>query len=220
MEMALSAAARVVHVLLEWSIWLLVLLTRLTSRVRAGRRDAAIDVAAVRECGGMPHLAAVVPNGQADLESVAFLCALMLASRAEWVTLYQKRGSLEKDSLELRSRIERRWGVAPGSRLHVICETESSLGLVAGVRSVVRDVCEGTLSLDAVNAGEISRRLSYQCPDASLVMCFDGPRRNGFLPWNIRVSTFVDGGDLDLLRLRDFVAMLNRFAKVEQRFGV
>ncbi len=219
METVLSVAARVVHVLLEWSICLLVLLTRLGRKMRAGRRDASIDVAAVRACGAMPHLAAVVPNGQADLDSIAFLCALMLASRAEWVTVYQKRGSLEKEAAELRRRIEGQWGVPASSRLHIISEKESAQGLVSGVQSVVRDVCEGKLAVDAVNVGEISRHLPYQCPDASLVLCFDGPRRNSFLPWNIRVSTFANGGDLDLLRQRDFVSMLNRYAKVEQRFG-
>ncbi len=213
-----ATLAWLIHVALHLAISLLVLLTRQWNKWRAGPREAAIDAAAIAACGNMAHLAAVLPNGEVDMGDAMFLCRLMLASGAEWISLYQEKGRLVERAGEL-TRLLASEGTAV-DRLHVISDAESSEGFVRGaVQAVVRDVCSGKLSEAEIDARTISARLPLQCPDASLVLCFDGPRRNGFLPWNIRVTTFVDAGDVHLLRERHFVEMLREFAKVEQRFG-
>jgi hypothetical protein len=213
-----ASLAWLIHVVLDWVISLLVLVTRQWEVWRAGPREASFDAAAIAACGGMPHLAAVLPNGEVDIEDAAFLSRLMLASGAEWVTLYQEKGRLSERADELKRLLVRQGSAV--DRLHTISDAEGSEGFVAGaVQGAVRDVCSGRLSEADIDANAISAHLPLRCPDASLVLCFDGPRRNGFLPWNIRVTTFVDAGDLHLLRSRNFVEILREFAKVQQRFG-
>ncbi len=102
----------------------------------------------------------------------------------------------------------------------LLSEAEAGDDLVLGaVRTLARDVADHTLSIDQINAERLSARLSVQMPEPQLVLCFDGPSRNAFMPWHIRVTEFFDCGALCDLRFPQFAAYLARFARVEQRYG-
>lgn len=91
--------------------------------------------------------------------------------------------------------------------------------VLGAVKSLAAQVKDGNLRLEDISAAHISKALRFQGPDPQLVLCFDGPTRNGFMPWHIRVTEFFDCGDLCDFRFSNFVSFLEKFARVEQRYG-
>lgn len=238
MGVVLDATSWLIHVLLEAVLCLLVWaatvwrIVRRVFRLCAPRKE--IDAAAVRAASSqIRHVAAVLPNDKVSVEDVALLCQLLLASSAEWITVYQEHGNLKRCQQEIRSKL---LGVSV-ARLHYLDESDSAGGLLRAVEDV------GSLPADLITAKEISSRLPVQCPDVDLALCFDGPRRNGLfrfflfvccffglfvahflvfqglLPWNIRLTTFIECEPLNLFTCESFLDKLAQFRQVQQRHG-
>lgn len=105
--------------------------------------------------------------------------------------------------------------------LQFITEAQCGHDFVHGaVREISQYVADGKMQVDGITREEISKRLLVQTSDPEMVLCFDGPKRNGFLPWNIRLTEFLEAGRVGDFRLHNFVALVRKWAKVEQRYGV
>ena len=205
--------------------------------------DAA-EIAAAVGPGRPQHLAAVLPRGELDAESVAYLCALMVAAAGEAVTIHQEAGNLEALAPELERLLEgtyrvpaelltygpnqqerrRRIRAAAGAErlvtVRLISERQCGTDFVEGaVASLARDCAAGKLAVDEIDRSEVTSRLAVSIADPELVLCFDGPTRNGFLPWSIRFTEFVLMPPLSQLRLDAFGAALRRWAGIKQRYG-
>jgi hypothetical protein len=188
------------------------------------------------------HIGAILENGTIDPFYVAHLASLMINSASEAVTIFQEKGTLaaEIDAIvqllqtefsvsfssvcvEVKSAEKEQVVNKTGGRkvlLQFLTEKQSERDFVEGaVRGIVSDVQKGKLSEKNIDREEISRRLFVQTPDPELVLCFAGPKRNGFLPWHIRLTEFFDAHRLQDFRLHNFVQLLKRFSKTEQRFG-
>jgi hypothetical protein len=164
----------IVHAFLECVLLFFVLMTRFSRFVRLllrRRRPEQIDRDGIRKIN-IRHLAAILPNGSIHVEDVVFLSRLLLASSAEWVTVYQEHGNLKACKEELEDKLKT-FNVDT-RRLHLFGFSESEGGLLAAVSSVV-----AVVSPDKITAAEIRNRLPAQCPDVDLALCFGGPKRNG-----------------------------------------
>lgn len=172
MGVLLGVVSWLIHIVVESCIWVLVWWTRFSRFVRRMFRGSrrSIDETAIRAASGqIRHVAAVLPNGEISLDDAVFLCRLLLASSAEWITVYQEHGSLKARQEEIFNLLQ----PCSGARLHFLDTSDCEGGLVRAVQEV------GALAEDEITAKEISKRLPIQCPDVDLALCFDGPRRNG-----------------------------------------
>jgi hypothetical protein len=186
---------------------------------------------------------------QEELRAAAHLCVWAAGGGCDTVSLYQQHGSLlaseavllrhlaqlretccPQRSLELRTRVDGLWcshklgtGEVTGlgcTVIQLLSQTEAGDDLVLGaIRSLAQDVATHRLAVQHITLETISSRLSVQSRDPELVLCFDGPTRNGFLPWHIRTTEFFECCELQDFRFADYAYLLGQFAKVEQRFG-
>ena len=103
--------------------------------------------------------------------------------------------------------------------LQLISSEECAPDFVRAVQSVAESCALGEMTPADITRDDIVQRLAVQVSDPELVLCLDGPRRKGLLPWAIRFTEFLEAGRLEDFRVELLVSLVHRWAKVEQRYG-
>ena len=198
---------------------------------------------AVKSCSGsLNHIGAILENGEIDPYQVTYTATLMINVATEAVTIYQEKGNLVASVDHMVKLLESDFAVSLSSvcvrvksekgetvvnqtgrqsiLLQILTKDQCARDFVNGaVRGIARDVEDGKLQVEEIDRSEISKRLFVQTADPEFVLCFAGPKRNGFLPWHIRVTEFLDAGKIGDFRLKDLLRLLRKFSKTEQRYG-
>lgn len=112
-------------------------------------------------------------------------------------------------------------GYARAIRVHYITEENGKPEIAELCRKFSESIKDGTLSIDQINIEFVDAQLREefnQMPDPDLAL-YTGEFccTYGFLPWHIRLTEFVAIGQN--LVLQDFLAVLYKYAKKEQRYG-
>lgn len=112
-------------------------------------------------------------------------------------------------------------GYARAIQVCYISEEDGKAEIARLCRKFSDQIRGGTLSVDQINIEFVDERLREefnQMPDPDLAL-YTGEFccTHGFLPWHIRLTEFIPIGQS--LVLQDFLAVLYKYAKKEQRYG-
>lgn len=110
---------------------------------------------------------------------------------------------------------------------HKICVNIFSLcdgkgSIVELTKSLGRSVLAGHLKSSDINQDLISEKLQSEIdiPDPELALyCGEASSTYGFLPWQIRVTEFMQIRTHHKMKVKDFLQVLERYGKCVQRFG-
>lgn len=106
-------------------------------------------------------------------------------------------------------------------RVYYIIEDDGKPEIAELCRKFSESIKGGTLSIDQINIEFVDSQLRKefdQMPDPDLALYTgDFCCTYGFLPWHIRLTEFIPIGQN--LMLQDFLHVLYKYAKKEQRYG-
>lgn len=112
-------------------------------------------------------------------------------------------------------------GYSRAIRVYYISEENGKSEIAELCRKFSESIKGGTLSIDQINIEYVDSQLREefnQMPDPDLAL-YTGEFccTYGFLPWHIRLTEFIPIGQN--LVMQDFLAVLYKYAKKEQRYG-
>lgn len=106
-------------------------------------------------------------------------------------------------------------------RVYYVSEADGKPEIAELCRKFSESIKDGSLTIDQINIDFVDAKLREefnQMPDPDLALYTgDFCCTYGFLPWHIRLTEFVPIGHN--LILQDFLAVLYKYAKKEQRYG-
>lgn len=133
--------------------------------------------------------------------------------------LYEKPPTEESTPLAVHKQIPN--GYPRAIRVYYITEENGKPEIAELCRKFSESIKNGTLTIDQINIDFVDEQLREefnQMPDPDLAL-YTGKYccTYGFLPWHIRLTEFIPIGK-DLI-VQDFISVLYKYAKKEQRYG-
>lgn len=106
-----------------------------------------------------------------------------------------------------------------GRKLHikVLCSSDGRESVARLCRRLALKSDVQKISIDMVNDG---LREEFEFPDPDLgIVCGKYFRLYGYPPWQVRLTEFLEVRTVHLMSVLDFISLLERFSRCQQRFG-
>ncbi|XP_069676297.1 dehydrodolichyl diphosphate synthase complex subunit nus1 isoform X2 [Periplaneta americana] len=152
------------------------------------------------------HLVVIVGNETISFKDLANIAVWCIAAGISFISFYDHQGVTSSHSLHL----------------NIFSLADGKGSLVELTKTLCQSVLSGQTKSSEVNRFVIDEKLhkEMEIPDPELILyCGDICSMYGFLPWQIRVTEFLQLNTHHNLKVTDFTKVLSKYGKCVQRFG-
>ncbi|XP_015524195.2 dehydrodolichyl diphosphate synthase complex subunit nus1 [Neodiprion lecontei] len=190
------------------------------------------------------HLVLILGRERASLRDIVRVIAWSATAGIPCVSFYDYDGILRKNEEEARRALAKfkpelvdhvNWnstcpvkavknglnGVKHKLQVQLLSYTDGKREVALLTQSLGKGVITGALKLEEINSDLLENKLELGgLPDPDLaVVCGKTCSTYGLLPWHIRTTEFLLLESHHNIRVNDFVNLLEKYAKCEQRYG-
>lgn len=207
--------------------------------------DADVLARSLKGVGNLPrHLTVILGHEEVSFLDLVRIVGWCVIAGIPYVTFYDHNGFLQrsKDVIEkklvtLRPDLEQQitWtsrssvkttkyginGTKHKTKIQLLSYEDGKRRIVSLAQDLANAVTSGVLEAKEIDVTLLSDKLQLEdIPDPDLAfVCGHTFSTYGFLPWHIRITEFILIPSHHNIQVKDFVNLLKRFSKCEQRFG-
>ncbi|XP_011296904.1 dehydrodolichyl diphosphate syntase complex subunit nus1 [Fopius arisanus] len=200
------------------------------------------DVSGIKKLPG--HLAVVVGFEDVSFVDLAKIICWTASLRIPHVSFYDLDGVIKKNSSKLRREFEilrpnldlrvtwepdktstkdhtaNEINGFTSTKVHFLSYDNGKHGIIEFTKELSHAVSQGFLKTSEIDIKLIDEKLQYNFPDPDLaIVCGKTFSTFGVLPWHIRVTEFVHLSTHHDVTQQDFMNILVRYDRCEQRYG-
>ncbi|GAB0095914.1 dehydrodolichyl diphosphate synthase complex subunit NUS1 [Sergentomyia squamirostris] len=187
------------------------------------------------------HMAVILGLEEPHFETLTNIIYWAMASEISYISIYDHKELLQAQQNDLREFVLSR-KITPGHvifpsshetangngfknqiRVQILSRADGKQTIGDLCRTLSQEVQQGKLQIDQIDVEFVNRRLSDltgRIPDPDIAI-YTGKFccTYGFLPWQSRLTEFIPMESQKHFSLDDYLSILYKYAKKEQRFG-